>query len=245
MKMLKSPQWLDRTRLLVGENGLEQLRKSHVLVLGLGGFGGMAAEMIARGGVGEMTIVDGDVVETTNRNRQIPALVSTNNRPKTEVLKERLLDINPELKLHVWKEYICDGKIEELLRSPYDYAIDAIDSLSPKVHFIASCVQKEIPLIASMGSGGRVDPSLVRIGDISETHHCKLAKAVRSALGKLGIRHGVEVVWSPEEVPPEAVLSCCDEQGRRHSYVGTISYMPGIFGSFAASQVLRNLLKQK
>ena len=104
MKMLKSPQWLDRTILLVGENGLEQLRKSHVLVLGLGGVGGMAAEMIARGGVGEMTIVDGDVVETTNRNRQIPALVSTNNRPKAEVLKERLLDINPELKLHVWKE---------------------------------------------------------------------------------------------------------------------------------------------
>ena len=138
MKMLKSPQWLDRTKLLVGENGLEQLRKSHVLVLGLGGVGGMAAEMIARGGVGEMTIVDGDVVETTNRNRQIPALVSTNNRPKAEVLKERLLDINPELKLHVWKEYICDGKIEELLRSHYDYAIDAIDSLSPKVHFIAS-----------------------------------------------------------------------------------------------------------
>ena len=203
--MIETPSFLMRTELLFGAEKLQKLRNSHVLVLGLGGVGAYAAEMLVRAGVGELTVVDGDVVEETNLNRQLPALHSTLGRAKSTVLKERFLDINPDCIIHDIFEYIELEKTEKLLETQFDYAVDAIDSLSPKVYFLKRCLEKNIPVISSMGSGGRMDPLAVKIADISKTYNCGLARAVRQKLKKLGITKGIKTVFSDESVPPEAV----------------------------------------
>lgn len=192
--------WMGRTRLLLADDQLEKLINSNVLVVGLGGVGGIAAEMIARSGVGKMTIVDADTVDTTNRNRQIPALFSTEGKVKADVLATRLLDINPDLELTVLPEYFKDKRTNEVLdEGKFDYALDCIDTLSPKVFFIKACVEKGIPIVSSMGAGSKVDPTRVRVADLSETHTCNLARYVRKYLHKLGIHSGVKAVFSDEE----------------------------------------------
>lgn len=232
--------WLDRTNLLLGTEKLKQLKNANVLVVGLGGVGAYAAEMICRAGVGKMTIADGDVVEPTNRNRQLPALKSTEGYPKTEIIGQRLLDINPGLELNSVFEFIREEKTVELLNSqPFDYVVDAIDTLSPKVFLIHHCIQKGIPLISSMGAGGKIDPSQVEVTDISKSYNCKLARMIRKRLNKLGIKKGFKVVFSPEEVDEYAIR--IDESRNKKSSVGTISYMPAVFGCFAASVVIRDL----
>ncbi|MFW5755528.1 MAG: tRNA threonylcarbamoyladenosine dehydratase [Tangfeifania sp.] len=232
--------WLDRTNLLIGPENLEKLKAANVLVVGLGGVGAVAAEMICRAGVGKMTIADGDVVETTNRNRQLPALKSTEGRPKTEILAKRLLDINPGLELNSVFEFIRDERAVELLKSQsYDYVVDAIDTLSPKVFLIHHSLELGLNLVSSMGAGGKVDPSKVAVTDISKSYNCKLARMIRKRLNKLGIKKGFKVVFSPEEVDENAIR--LEESQNKKSSVGTISYMPAVFGCFAASVVIRDL----
>ena len=233
--------WQERTLLMLGEEGLAKLTNAHVLVVGLGGVGAYAAEQICRAGVGKMTIVDGDVVEATNRNRQLPALISNDGKPKAEIMGARFRDINPNIEVTVINEYLKDDRMIEILEADkYDYVVDAIDTLSPKVFLIYHSVQRNIPIVSSMGAGGKFDPSQIRNSDISKSYNCKLARMLRKRLYKLGIRKGVQVVFSPEEVDKERVRV---EEGRnKKSAVGTISYMPPLFGCHIASVVIRNLL---
>jgi len=232
--------WDERTSLLLGQVRLERLKQSGVLVVGLGGVGAYAAEMLVRAGVGNLTIVDGDIVEESNRNRQLPALVSTTGKAKTVILAERFRDINPDINLTVFNEFIRDERTVELLESQsYDYVVDCIDTLSPKVFLIYHAVQRGFKVVTSMGAGGKMDPSQVRIADISKSHDCKLARMVRKRLHRLGIRKGVKAVFSPEVVPEGATRL---ELGQnKNSTVGTISYMPAVFGCFIASVVIREL----
>jgi tRNA A37 threonylcarbamoyladenosine dehydratase len=211
-----------------------------VLVVGLGGVGSWAAEMICRAGVGSMTIVDGDNVHPTNRNRQLPALKSTEGLAKAEVMGQRILDINPDIKLTVIQEYIKDDRMIEILSMNYDYVVDAIDTLSPKIFLIFHSLQRNLPLVSSMGAGGKFDPARVNISDISETTDCSLARILRKRLHRLGIREGFTAVYSTEVIDKEKIIATNGEQNKA-SIVGTISYMPAAFGIACASVVLRDL----
>lgn len=234
--------WLQRTDMLIGEEGIKRLKESHVLVVGLGGVGGYAAEQICRAGVGTMTLVDGDVVEETNRNRQLVALKSSEGRPKAEIFAERFRDINPEINLHVFNHYLENEEITKLLEaSKYDYVVDAIDTLSPKTFLIEKTLKAGFPLVSSLGAGGKFDPSLVAITDISKTYNCKLARKLRKRLNKIGINKGFDVVFSSELVDNEKVVAVRGKN--KASTVGTISYMPPVFGCFCASAVIRGLLR--
>ncbi len=232
--------WLERTELLLGEEKLGRLKKSNVLLVGLGGVGAYAAEQLCRAGVGKMTIVDGDVVEHSNRNRQLPALLSNTGEPKAEILAARFLDINPELKLTVVNDFIREDKIMELLKSqPFDYVVDAIDTLSPKVDLIYQARQLGLNVVSSMGTGGKIDPSKVQVIDISQSYNCKLARKLRKCLSKLNVKSGIQVVFSSELIEEGAVR--IEDGHHKKSTVGTISYMPPIFGCFISSVVIRDL----
>jgi len=237
--------WMGRTRLLLGDQKLEKLIDAHVLVTGLGGVGGICAEMIARAGVKRMTIVDGDVVEATNRNRQNPALISTDGQLKTEVMAARLRDINPDIELTVVSDFLKNDKIPALLDSAqFDYAVDCIDTLSSKVWYIKECKERNIPLVSSMGAGDKVDPTRVQVADISKSYNCKLAYYVRKRLHKMHIYKGVKVVFSPE-IEARGELVVLPEGGPKRSIIGTMSYMPAIFGCTCASVVIRDLYNRK
>lgn len=243
---IMSEPWLSRTALLTGEQRLEKLSKAHVLQVGLGGVGAYSAEMLCRAGIGELTLVDADKVSLTNLNRQLPALHSTLGQSKVRVMEQRLLDINPSLKVHCVEEFIRDGRTGELLTAaPYDYVVDAIDTLSPKVFLICQALRQGLKIVSVMGAGGKTDPGQVRIDDISRSSYCRLAKTVRKRLYRLGIRKGVQVVYSPEKVTEEAVVIDKDEEINKLSTVGTISYMPAVFGCFAASAVIRDLIEKE
>ena len=233
--------WLERTELLLGNEKLDKLKRANVLVVGLGGVGAYAAEQLCRAGIGNLTIVDSDAVETTNRNRQLPALVSTTGKLKTEVLAERFLDINPELNLTIYNEFVADQKTLELLQSaPFDYVVDAIDTLSPKVYLILRALELKLKIVSSMGAGGKINPELIHIADISNSHSCRLARTLRKRLLRLGVKNGVQVVFSSEIVCTTAVRL---EDGKyKKSTVGTISYMPALFGCFVSSVVIRGLI---
>ena len=233
--------WLERTELLLGKEKLKKLKNANVLVVGLGGVGAYAAEQICRAGIGKMTIVDGDVIEITNLNRQLPALNSTKGKPKAEILAERFRDINPEIELTVINDFIRDEKTVELLKSqPFDYVVDAIDTLSPKVFLVYHAVQLGLKVVSSMGAGGKMDPGKVQVADISKSHSCRLAKMFRKRLSRLGIKKGVKVVFSPEGINKESVRL---EGGQnKKSTVGTISYMPPVFGCFIAGIVVHDLI---
>lgn len=234
--------WLERTELLLGKEDLIKLSKSHVLVVGLGGVGAYAAEQICRAGVGEMTIVDGDLIQNSNRNRQLAALESSLGKPKAEVMGVRLLDINPSLKLHVIQEYIRDDRMIEILDQKFDYVVDAIDTLSPKIFLIYHTLQKGHKLVSSMGSGGKLDPTKVEIADFSKSRICPLARILRKRLGRFGVREGFQVVFSTEEVPDHAMVPCEGEPNKKTT-IGTISYMPPLFGCMMASVVVRGLIE--
>lgn len=236
-----SYSWNNRTELLLGADRLEHLAHSHVLVVGLGGVGAYAAEQICRAGVGRMTIVDADIVQESNLNRQLPALHSTLGETKADVVGKRLLDINPRLKLTILHEFLRDERTHEVLSSAsFDFIVDAIDSLSPKVFLLAEALSKGIPIVSSMGAGAKVDPSLVRLDDISKSYNCALAKMVRKRLHKLGIRKGIPVVFSTEKADMDAVVEVENEECKKTT-TGTVSYMPAIFGCFLASYVIRNI----
>lgn len=233
--------WQQRTALLLGNEKMERLRAAHVLVVGLGGVGAYAAEMICRAGVGRMTIVDADTVQPTNINRQLPALHSTLGRPKAEVLAERFKDINPDIQLTVLPSFLKDENIPQLLdAASYDFVVDAIDTLAPKCHLIAEAMKRRLHIVSSMGAGAKSDITQIRFADLWDTYHCGLSKAVRKRLQKMGIRRKLPVVFSTEQADPKAVLLTDDEQNKK-STCGTVSYMPAVFGCYLAEYVIKRL----
>ena len=233
--------WKQRTRLLLGEEKMERLQQAHVLVVGLGGVGAYAAEMICRAGVGRMTIVDADTVQPTNINRQLPALHSTMGKEKAEVLAARFKDINPDIQLTVLPVFLKDDNIPELLDAArYDFVVDAIDTLAPKCYLIAETLKRHIKIVSSMGAGAKSDITQIRFADIWDTYHCGLSKAVRKRLQKLGIKRKLPVVFSTEQADPKAVLLTEDEQNKK-STCGTVSYMPAVFGCYLAEYVIKRL----
>ena len=239
--MTMTDNWLERTELLLGPEKLATLRRAHVLVVGLGGVGAYAAEMIARTGVGRMTVADADTVSLSNINRQLVALHSTVGLPKAEVLAAWLRDINPAIELTTVEKYIRDEETYALLDAArYDYVVDAIDTLSPKLALIAATLERGMPLVSAMGAGAKTDPTRMEIADISKTHHCPLAHMLRKRLHKIGIRSGFRAVFSPEPIR-EGAMILCEEQNKK-SNVGTISYLPALFGIGCASVAIRSLL---
>lgn len=234
-------QWQQRTELLLGEEKMERLRKAHVLIVGVGGVGAYAAEMICRAGVGHMTLVDADTVQPTNINRQLPATHSALGRPKAEVLAERFRDINPELDLIVLPVYLKDEAIPELLDSrKFDFIVDAIDTVAPKCYLIYHAMQRGIKIVSSMGAGAKKDITQVRFADLWETYHCGLSKAVRKRLQKMGVKRRLPVVFSTEQADEKAVILVDDEQNKK-STTGTVCYMPAVFGCYLAEYVIRKI----
>lgn len=237
--------WLERTHLLVGEDGIAKLRNATVAIVGLGGVGAYAAEMVARAGVGKMLILDSDVVSDTNRNRQLLALTTTVGASKAQQMAHRLLDINPDLELTVVEEYLTEENIAQLIPSEgIDFLVDAIDTLAPKIALISYCVANGIKLVSSMGSGAKYDATKVRVADLSKSYNCPLAYILRKKLRKVGISKGFKVVFS-EELPDRDAIVAQDPEIERNkkSQVGTISYLPAVFGCVCAQVALTTLLE--
>ena len=238
------PYWMSRTQLMLGDEKVERLMHKNVLIIGLGGVGAICAEMIVRAGVGSITIVDNDKVDASNINRQIQALQSTVDLPKAKVLSARLLDINPNLNLTVHEMYIKEEITTNLLESAsWDYIVDCIDTLSCKVFLIKKCLDMKLPIVSSMGAGGKLDPSQIIVTDISKTYVCNLARYVRKRLQALGVKKGLKVVFSPEKADQDKIIET-EKAFPKKSIIGTMSYMPAIFGCTVASVVIRDLITE-
>lgn len=237
-------QWTERAELLFKKEGLEKLKNSNVLIVGVGGVGSFAAEFIARAGVGKMTIVDGDVVDITNINRQLPALHSTVGKAKIDVVGDRLMDINPELQLTKIKEFLSPERAFEIVTNEFDYVMDCIDSVTPKLNLIIASKRKRVKIVSSMGAGGKMEAAKVKVSDISRTENCFLAKTIKRRLKEAGIDKGVKAVYSSEIQDPNS-LRITDGSNFKKSFYGTNSYMPGLFGLHAAETVIRYLLKRE
>lgn len=236
------PYWMSRTQLMLGDEKVEKLMSKNVLVIGLGGVGGICAEMIVRAGIGKMTIVDNDTIDASNINRQIPALHSTIKKSKAQVLAARLLDINPLLRLTIVEAFVEDESMIALIKKePWDYIVDCIDTLSAKVDLIKGCMDRKLNIISSMGAGGKLDPSQIKVADLSKTYECNLARYVRKRLQALGIKKGLKVVFSSEK-PDQSRIIETENAYPKKSIIGTLSYMPAIFGCTVASVVIRDLM---
>ena len=231
-----------RTELLLGADSVERLRGAHVLVVGLGGVGGYAAEMLCRAGVGRLTLVDGDKVSESNLNRQIIALNSTVGQSKVELFEKRFKDINPECDIVAKEVFLRDEEMIELLESEkYDYVVDAIDTLSPKVFLLYHSHRLGLPVVSAMGSAGKLNPEMVQVCDVSESNTCPLATMVRKKLHKLGVRDGFKVVFSTEKAIETAMRE--EPSQNKRTTVGVISYMPAVFGCHCAATVINDLIK--
>lgn len=231
--------WNERTELLLGREKLDKLGSARILVCGLGGVGGAAVEQLVRAGAKNITIVDADIVSETNINRQIIATQNNIGSYKTKEFQKRLKSINPELNLQTHTVFLKDEILEDIINKNWDFVIDAIDTLSPKLNLIRICYQNKIPLVSSMGSGGKSNPLCVKIDDISGSYNCGLARMLRKRLHKLGIYEGVEVVFSTEKVERSAIIE--EESECKKSNVGTISYMPVIFGCMCAYSAIKRI----
>lgn len=236
-------EWTERAELLFKKEGLNKLQNANVLVVGLGGVGSFAAEFLARAGVGNMTIVDGDVVDITNVNRQLPALHSTVGQPKVMVVGDRLMDINPELKLTRVQEFLSPERAFDIVTEDFDYVLDCIDSVTPKLNLIIAAKRKRVRIISSMGAGGKMEASKVKVTDISNTINCYFSKTIRRRLKEVKIDK-LKVVFS-SEIQDESSLRMTDGKNFKKSFYGTNSYMPGLFGLHAAETVIRYLLKKE
>ncbi len=235
--------WQERAELLFKPEGIEILKNANVLIVGLGGVGSFAAEFIVRAGVGNVTIVDGDTVDITNVNRQLPALHSTVGQPKVTVVGDRLMDINPELNLTRVQEFLSPERATEIVTKDFDYVLDCIDSITPKLNLIVAAKKAGVKVISNMGAGGKMLASKVVVKDISKTDVCPLAKVIRKRLKKMGISSGVKAVFSLEK-PDESSLKMTDGSNFKKSFFGTNSWMPGLFGLHSAETVIRYLLKR-
>ncbi len=248
-----------RTELLVGPEGLARLKESSVAVFGLGGVGGFAAEALCRAGVGRLVIVDFDDICLTNINRQIHAMDGTVGRAKTEIMAERMRLINPGADIVPHKDFYSAENSDFFLSRRPDYVVDAIDHFTSKIHLIRSCREREIPIISSMGAAAKLDPSCIQVADISQTHKCRMARSVRKLLKKEGITRGVRVVYSTEEFREPLVKDggcgvsciCPNKDNQRFScehrrvILGSISYIPAIFGMTMAGVVVNDLLSRE
>lgn len=235
------PAWQERTAMLLGADGLERLARSRVAVVGLGGVGGMASEMLARAGVGHLVLVDADVVSESNINRQLPALRSTIGMYKCDVVRARLLEINPSLEIRCIKEFLCEENIPQILGPlELDCVVDCIDTLSPKIALVQHCLANGVHLVSSMGSGSKKDATRVRVDDISRTIQCPLARMLRKRLHKLGIETGFTAVYSTERPDKSSVV--IEETRNKKSQTGTVSYMPAVFGCVCAQAALMHLV---
>jgi tRNA A37 threonylcarbamoyladenosine dehydratase len=235
--------WQERAELLFKPEGLQNLKNANVLVVGLGGVGSFAAEFLARAGVGNLTIVDGDVVDITNVNRQLPALHSTEGMPKVHVVGDRLMDINPELNLTRVQEFLSPERAFEIVEEKYDYVLDCIDSVTPKLNLIIGAKRKRVKIISSMGAGGKMEAAKVKVADITNTVNCMFAKTIRRRLKEHKIDK-LKVVFS-SEIQDETSLKMTDGSNYKKSFYGTNSYMPGLFGLYMAETVIRYLLKKE
>lgn len=237
-------RWMERTQLLVGKKGIEKLSNADVLIVGLGGVGSYAAEAIARAGVGNLTIVDGDNVDPTNRNRQLQALSSTHGISKAMLMEQRIKDINPNINLTTIGEFQNPDMMKEILKKKFTYIIDAIDSISPKLQLLQHAYYNNRRVISSMGAGGKMDPTKIQVADISKTDICPLAQYVRKRLRYLGIYKGIKCVYSTE-LPAKFSIMRTDGTNFKKSAYGTISYLPAVFGFTCASVVIRDIVEWK
>jgi len=236
--------WLSRSELLIGSEGIQKLQHAHVLIVGLGGVGSFAAEFIARAGVGTMTIVDGDVVDPTNRNRQLPALATNHGVSKAKIMAERLIAINPALKLTSIEAFLSPEAAKELLeQTQFDYVMDCIDSVTPKITLLKTAYDLGYRIASSMGAGGKLDPTKLRTADLFDTRECYLASLVRKRIRKMGVGKGIKAVFSLEKVKDESLI-LTDGSNYKKSAYGTISYLPAAFGGAVASIVIRDLLEE-
>ncbi|WP_298392157.1 tRNA threonylcarbamoyladenosine dehydratase [Flavobacterium sp.] len=235
-------KWQERAELLFKAEGLNNLKNANVLVVGVGGVGSFAAEFLARAGVGNLTIVDGDVVDITNINRQLPALHSTVGMTKIDVVGDRLMDINPELNLTKVKEFLSPERAFEIVEEKYDYVLDCIDSVTPKLNLIVGAKRKRVKIISSMGAGGKMEASKVKVADITSTVNCMFAKTIRRRLKEYKIDK-LKVVFS-SEIQDESSLKMTDGSNFKKSFYGTNSYMPGLFGLHMAETVIRSIIKK-
>jgi len=235
-------KWQERAELLFKPEGLNNLKNANVLVVGVGGVGSFAAEFLARAGVGNLTIVDGDVVDITNINRQLPALHSTVGLSKIDVVGNRLLDINPELNLTKVQEFLSPERAFEIVEEKYDYVLDCIDSVTPKLNLIIGAKRKRVKIISSMGAGGKMEAAKVKVADITNTVNCMFAKTIRRRLKEHKIDK-LKVVFS-SEIQDESSLKMTDGSNYKKSFYGTNSYMPGLFGLYMAETVIRYIIKK-
>lgn len=237
--------WLERTALIMGEDEIAKLKSAHILIVGLGGVGSFAAEFIARSGVGQMTIIDGDAFDITNKNRQLMALDSTIGKNKAVVLGEKLMDINRELKLNIVQEFVEPSRVWELLKEfKPSYVMDCIDSVSPKIEWIIACKALKIKVITHLGAGGKTDPSKVQVARLIHSHNCQLGTHLKKRLKRknLGIEK-IKCVFS-SELQQKDSLKMTDGSNYKRSFYGTVSYMPALFGLMGAAEVIRYLTKR-
>lgn len=233
--------WYERTELLFGAEKLEKLKQARILVCGLGGVGGAAAEQLVRAGASNLCLIDSDLVNESNINRQTIATHNNIGNYKTDEFRKRLLAINPNLTLETRQQYLCDKLLEQTLLEGWDFVVDAIDTLSPKIDLIKICYLNNIPIISSMGAGGKSDPTKIRINDISKSYNCGLARMIRKKLHRLNIYEGIDVVFSEEKADKEAIIE--EESTNKKSNTGTVSYMPIIFGCMCAAVVIQKICK--
>ena len=239
-------QWLERSELLMGKEAIEKLQNAHVLIVGLGGIGSFAGEFVARAGVGTMTLIDGDVFDATNKNRQLTAMESTIGKNKAVVLAERLRDINPDIKLNVLEEFVVPERVWEILKEYQpDYVMDCIDSVTPKLEWIKACMRMKIRIISHMGAGGKMDPTRVQVARLNNTYNCKLAAHIKKRLRRMDLDfRQVRTVFSTELQKKES-LKLTDGTNFKRSFYGTSSFMPATFGLVGAAEVVRLITSEK
>jgi tRNA A37 threonylcarbamoyladenosine dehydratase len=238
--------WLERTDLLIGSAKIQKLKHAHVMIVGLGGIGSFAAEFIARSGVGTITLIDGDVFDATNKNRQLTALDSTIGKNKAVVLAERLKDINKNIKINVLEEFVVPERVWEILKAYNpDYVMDCIDSVTPKLEWIIACKRLKIKIISHLGAGGKMDPTRVQVVNLNQTHNCKLAAHIKKRLRKKNVDYkSIRAVFS-SELQDKSSLKMTSGLNFKRSFYGTISYMPALFGLMGAAEVIRYLTEKE
>jgi tRNA A37 threonylcarbamoyladenosine dehydratase len=225
--------WYERTEALIGKENIEKLKNSHVAVFGVGGVGSFVIEALARAGIGEITVIDGDVVCESNINRQLIATADVIGQPKVNVMQKRILSINPDIEVNAIYEFYTPDKRDEFLKGSYTYVVDAIDSVPNKIDLIKSCYDRNIRIISSMGAANKLNPAMFEVADISKTSVCPLAKVIRRKLSELNIKK-LKVVYSKE--PPLKPVT----EGVK---LGSISFVPSSAGLLIASEVIRDIIK--